>query len=380
MYLPKVHAINIVASLGRKAGGPTITVPALCRYVTLNSSEIDCHIITGSSKSFGENQIPSDIPTLLVNNKYGYARYGHSIHAYIQKIRHGENGILLHDHGQWLPINHASAHFAQKNNIPRVHSPRGMLTPWSRKHLAWKKNLAWILYAKRDFHAATILHATSDLEADEFVTLGAKQPIAVIPNGVVCDFPNSTSVEKCRKALFMSRLHAKKGVVELVEAWRLKKPNEWELIIAGPDESRIIPQLNLSPEDRIRYIGEISGREKWEVLGRSSIFILPSHSENFGMVIAEALLAGTPVITTTGTPWRAIVNHDCGWWIDLNIKNLANCIDNATSLSMSTLAEMGKRGRDFVTVNYSWEFAGKQMAAVYLWLLGFGHRPKCVRQ
>jgi glycosyltransferase involved in cell wall biosynthesis len=106
--------------------------------------------------------------------------------------------------------------------------------------------------------------------------------------------------------------------------------------------------------------------------------LLPSHSENFGIVVAEALASGVPVITTRGTPWRDLIEHRCGWWEEIGASPLAAALEAATALSDDERRAMGQRGRELVERKYSWQRVAADMKAVYAWLLGQGERPDCV--
>ncbi|MEO2036021.1 MAG: glycosyltransferase, partial [Planctomycetaceae bacterium] len=286
--------------------------------------------------------------------------------------------VILHDHGQWLPMNRASAATAREYGIKRIVTPRGMLSPWAMRYKRLKKQVAWQWFGRRDLQQASVLHATSQLEADELRALGARQPIAVIPNGVESVSTCVDEMAKCKQVVFMSRLHAKKGVQELVDAWRTVQPRDWELILAGPDEDNFLATLSLLPTESISYVGEVEGQQKWDLLGKASLFVLPSYSENFGVVVAEALMAGTPVITTHGTPWESLCRHRCGWWIPMTSDTLSETLRQATTLELIDLAAMGSRGRIYAAESFSWPSIGEQMASVYRWMIGRGDPPKCV--
>jgi glycosyltransferase involved in cell wall biosynthesis len=108
------------------------------------------------------------------------------------------------------------------------------------------------------------------------------------------------------------------------------------------------------------------------------LFVLPTFSENFGTVIAEALAAGVPVITTRGTPWEKLRTRQCGWWIDIGVEPLAAALREAISLSDQQRQEMGRRGRCLVEEEYAWPQIGREMNAVYHWVTGRGPRPACI--
>jgi glycosyltransferase involved in cell wall biosynthesis len=148
------------------------------------------------------------------------------------------------------------------------------------------------------------------------------------------------------------------------------------LVLAGPDEQRLLRNREL-PKG-VRYVGAVEGAEKSRLLQHASVFILPSHSENFGVVVAEALMAGVPVIATHGTPWQSLENERCGWWIEMNEVCLRDALLVALETPATELRAMGRRGREFAVRAFSWERIASQMAEVYEWVLGGGAPPACV--
>ena len=295
---------------------------------------------------------------------------------------------LVHDHGIWLPYNWRLSRAAGRCHVPRVVSPRGMLEPWAMQHKRWKKRLAWWLYQRRALSSAVCLHATADSEAESISRLRLNVPVCVIPNGVHA--PAELPVRSWdvgtgnQTALFLSRIHPKKGLPLLVEAWRQIRPHGWKLEIAGPDEAGhragvelLVQKAGLSGE--ITFLGPLEGEAKLQAFSRAGLFILPTYSENFGMAVAEALAHGVPVITTTGTPWEVLQTADCGWWVEPSVHGIAGALKQATDLEVSVRERMGRNGYQLVTSRFTWEAAAQNMVAVYSWLLGRGPRPTCVR-
>jgi glycosyltransferase involved in cell wall biosynthesis len=122
----------------------------------------------------------------------------------------------------------------------------------------------------------------------------------------------------------------------------------------------------------------VEGEAKWNLYRSADLFVLPSHSENFGLVVAEALACGVPVIASRGTPWEDLITHRCGWWVDNRPETLADALREATGLTDEERQAMGARGRDLVKTKYSWSPVAAQMKSVYQWMLGQGPKPECV--
>jgi glycosyltransferase involved in cell wall biosynthesis len=294
---------------------------------------------------------------------------------------------LLHDHGVWLPSNAATALVAWQVGLPFIISTRGMLTDWALMHNRWKKRLAWAGYQKRVLRQADLFHVTSQEEVDVLRELGFGQPAAIIPNGV--PLPDVTTEEQGtfdgHRALFLSRVHPKKGLPMLLDAWATVRPAGWTLDIFGPSEEGHRAELEeqahrLGLEGAVQFSGPVADDEKWDVYRRADLFVLPTHSENFGIVVAEALAAGVPVLTTTGTPWEDLKRHDCGWWVEPTEPELTAALREAVGASDETRQAMGQRGRSLVGDQYSWSGVAANMKAAYQWLLSDGPRPDVLRQ
>ena len=122
----------------------------------------------------------------------------------------------------------------------------------------------------------------------------------------------------------------------------------------------------------------VFGEEKIKLFREASLFVLPSFSENFGIVIAEALASYTPVITTKGTPWEELNKENAGWWINIGVEPLKKALEEAIGSSDKTFIEMGANGRKLVEDKYSMESVGKQMIHLYNWILNKGVKPKFI--
>ena len=113
------------------------------------------------------------------------------------------------------------------------------------------------------------------------------------------------------------------------------------------------------------FVGPKYGDELQREYATADLFVLPTHSENFGSVVIEALAHGLPVITTKGAPWVEIETNRCGWWIDIGVEPLAKTLRTALSLGDKERCEMGQRGRRFVEAKYTWAAVVKAMEQAY---------------
>jgi glycosyltransferase involved in cell wall biosynthesis len=296
---------------------------------------------------------------------------------------------LVHNFGLWTTFNHTVSWLARVSNRPLIYCPMGTLEPWSLAHKRRRKRLGLRVYQRRDLDASSVLHATAESEANHFRALGLRAPIAVIPHGV--DFPEvlprgakkGDGRHPSRVALFMSRLHPKKGLLELVEAWARLRPDGWRMVIAGPDEGGHRHHVEAAIATHrlgacFEFTGSVHGDRKSQLLRDADVFVLPTHSENFGLVVPEALAHGTPVITTTGAPWREIAETRSGWWVEPGVEPLIKALAAAFSAPPHELRAMGERGRAMVKERYGWDAIIRRHIELYHWVLDGGPRPPFV--
>lgn len=295
---------------------------------------------------------------------------------------------VVHTHGLWEPVGHWAARWALRHRVPLVMQPHGMLEPWALGHKARKKRIGMALFQRNDLDAARVLIATSSQEYENIRKLGLRQPVAVIPNGV--DLAASQRVgnepprrpERVRSVLFLSRIHPIKGLLNLMHAWARLAPRGWHLRIAGPDEGGHLAEVmalaeRLGIAESVAFVGEVDGERKSETYRDADLFVLPTFSENFGVVVAEALAHGLPVITTRGAPWADLEAERCGWWIDIGVEPLVDALREVMALGDDERRAMGERGREYVR-RYDWSAIARDTVAVYAWVLGRRPRPDCV--
>lgn len=293
---------------------------------------------------------------------------------------------LLHGQGLWeMPV-HQMAVMARKLGIPYFISARGMLDEWSINHKSLKKKIALAAYQKRDLEGALVLHATSASELRNIRKAGFENAVAVIPNGITVPAEEELLyVKTTGRVLFLSRLVPNKGIEELIDAWQKIKPARKEgfiLDIVGegkPDYVRFLKdKLNEKDEQHIRFHGAAYGKEKESFYKNAELFVLPTYTENFGIVVAEALSYGVPVITTKGAPWEDLETHGAGWWIEIGTEPLKYALEEALLLPAASRAEKGKKGRALVEQKYSIEAVAEQMLELYEWVLQQRDTPSFV--
>jgi len=299
-------------------------------------------------------------------------------------------GSLVHLHGIWDAASLALALLHKPLDCPLVISPRGMLEPWSLAQRRIKKHVAMRLWQHGLLAQATVLHATSQMEYEGFRRLGLRNPVAIVPNGI--DIPPDDVVAgdgsphpgrdddtPLRRCVFLSRLHPKKGLPILLHAWNRLRPQGWSLHIAGASEGgherEIRDIIRTFGLENVFLVGDLRGAAKWHFLGDADLFVLPSHSENFGIAVAEAMAVGVPVITTQGTPWQVLRDHQMGWWVPVDEDSILAAMREAMSEPPPRLRARGERARHYVQDTFGWDSIGDRMRACYDWALERGPLP-----
>ena len=225
------------------------------------------------------------------------------------------------------------------------------------------------------------------MEAYNVYKLGITSPRAVIPNGIETDgYPcrsNSASVKK--QILFLSRIHEKKGIEFLIDAWNelVNDFPEWNIKIVGNGDEEYINQLktkvaNLNLSRCIEILPPVFGQEKIELYQSSALFVLPSYSENFGMVVAEALSCGVPVITSEYTPWDFLNKEKAGWCIKLSIGDMTSALREALNKPLDDLLTMGQNGAKLVRNKFDYRSVAQQTISLYKWISEGGVKPAFV--
>ncbi|MBI1870485.1 MAG: glycosyltransferase [Chlamydiae bacterium] len=353
-------------------GGPIYSLYHLCN--ALVKSGIELKVLTTDMCGRDHLQI-REFPL--------YAPLGYPIYFFRRRffvsVAPGLLGYLL-KMVRWADVVHLTAVYSFPTiptllmcrllSKPIVWSPRGSLERWDgSRRLLVKRIWEWI--CRHVMPQRTFLHVTSEEEAKASETCFKKIPTRIVPNGV--DIPaevKHTNGNGTLRLLYLSRLDPKKGLENLLQACQLlnqNKPLKWTLKIAGFGEPSYVRKIEALLKEsnfgnQVEMVGKVEGDEKEKWFQDTDVFIFPSHTENFGVVVAESLAHGIPVIVSRGTPWKRVEEKDCGLWVENHPESLAQAIEK---ISKMPLRQMGSRGRQWMQEEFSWDQQAKKMSHVY---------------
>jgi glycosyltransferase involved in cell wall biosynthesis len=264
-----------------------------------------------------------------------------------------------------------------------VLSPHGCLGEWCMADGNAKLKKPFLKYLVKPYLKKVIWHATSLQEKNEILALFPKANITIIPNGIYAEEfsqPNYlskqafiekfTGLKNCNHQVIvsMARLHKKKGFDILIEAFArsTKKYPNTLLIIAGEDfgeKKNLLDLVNKHQlEQKVFFIGHIDGQDRVDFFAHADLFALSSHNENFGLVYAEAMAAGTPILASTFTPWQEVENYGIGKWVANEVEHTSKALND---LLASDLKTMGEKSKQFITEHYTWQKIGYQFKELF---------------
>lgn len=382
---------HFLMSLNPKSGGPATSVPIQCLGTQKMGAEM-CFVTSNLSHRYTDKLVNSGVKLYEIKRSHSiFARYFalplKNFFSSFDRLYHPD---ILHYHGVWRISCHRVAQYGKKHGIPYVVNPRGDLELYrvnNNKLKKLKKEIAWRLYVRDDLQRAACILVTSQQEADAVISRGVTSPIAIIPNGMdINDFPSSIHhiLPEKRVVLFLSRVNPIKGLDILIDAWNQlpsDTKNNWELHIVGNSDPEGYEEILKQQVQRyglqqsILFCGPLNGKEKIDKYSSASVFVLPTRNENFGNVVAEAMLCECPVITTKNAPWECIQENNLGWWIDLSVANLVKSLSEAMNASDEERLSLGKKSRQYIINHLSSDSVAKNTYELYEWILSKQNKP-----
>ncbi len=265
-------------------------------------------------------------------------------------------------HSSWtFPVWYASF-LAKRHGKSLVLTPNGSFDPMRLQKSKWKKCLAapvdrWCLRQARFVQAACAAEIKWIKTFEPLVKDIREIPLGVDIPGSVAAVPEHGGL----KLLYLGRIHYLKGIDLLIEAMRKLNSKDVSLTIAGVDEEGPLTRFGDISGLNIKVLPPVFGADKINLINEHDCLILPSRTESYGIVVAEALAQARPVIVSNAAPWHDVREHDCGWFVEPAVDALVNAIKECKECSPKRRFEMGGRGRKLVADKFSWQAIAKMI-------------------
>ena len=373
-----MRLVHVIPHIDQEASGPSYSVPRLCESLSALEHEVELSCLAAT------RPIPS--VNIDVHRQWPIlSRFAISTSHARSLRRKCEHVDIVHNHSLWSMVNVTAGLVVPGTHAKLVTSPRGTLSSWSLGRRKLLKSLLWPLQ-RQALQRADLIHATSEDEYRDIRAQRFNAPVAIISNGVdLPALPSSKNMKRQRTLLFLGRIHPTKCIERLLCAWRKLQDGhpKWRLLIVGPGDADYVDEMHkLAVElncERVEFSEAVYQASKSRAYFEADLFVLPSHSENFGMTVAEALAHGCPALVSRGAPWSGLESEGCGWWVDNDVTSLTSALGRAMLLQPQALEQMGRKGREWMERDFGWSSIAHQMAAVYRWLIERGEPPACIR-
>lgn len=295
-------------------------------------------------------------------------------------------GHLVHFHGLWQPSHSRLSRECRARGIPYLVSPHGMLEPWAWRHKRWKKWPYFLLIERRHLAGAAALLATAPGEAQRLRRFAPRVRLETLPLGLTGDagpdYPHARQqlgwAPEEVVLLFLSRLHVKKGPDLLLRALAgMKWPPVTRLVMVGDGDPRYVEGLkrfaaeNADRLPRLDWVGAVWGDARWKYFQGAELFCLPSHSENFGLAVLEAIQVGTPALTTVDTPWATEFASDRGYIAEPRVESLRKQLQRFFQTPRQSTEERAALA-SWARARFAWDKLAARYVALYESLLARG--------
>src|ERR1051325_1630180 len=367
-----MRVLHVIPSVADRSGGPATAIVPMCR--ALMQQGIDVQLVSTGVEEAGEYK---GVPAQLFPAELGASfKYSRPLASWLNaNVRHFD---LAHVHAVFNHSSAAAARACRRANVPYIIRPLGTLDPWSMTQKSLRKRVFWQFAGKGMMQGAAAVHYTSEAEklaTERFTGLNHGR---VVPLGIETTAARSRealgeyfpSLAHDKYVLVLSRLHPKKALDVLIEAFRSLKFSPWRLVLAGdgPDEYVAKLKRTAASDPRILFTGWVDGDRKNALLSCASLLALPSHQENFGLCVMEALSHSVPVLVSPDVNLAPeIVTANAGWIAAIDTDSLKAKLAEA----LSDDAERAKRGRAGrqLSQRYSWENTAVRLVQLYQHIL-----------
>jgi glycosyltransferase involved in cell wall biosynthesis len=382
-----MRVLHVIPGIAPRYGGPSTAILPMCAALSRLPGlqvEIAATDADGAGRAIDPKSLPPcPVPLHLFRRDFSEQwKFSRGLAGWLW--HHARDYDLLHVHALWSFSTAAACAAARRHGVPLVVRPCGMLSPYTWERGAWKKRLYWLAVERRNLAGARWIHVTSRGEAEEVEALGLPPPV-VIPQGIdeaAWQIESRPDYLRGRCGdlagdrpivLFLSRLHPKKGVTDyLLPAFARLKSDAVLAIAGGPDEHEpgyeaqvraAVERLGLSR--RVVLLGPVRPEERWWLFDGAAAFVLPSHSENFGIVVAEAMARGVPVVVSDAVQASDhVLRAAAGRVVPLDVGAVASALDRLLGAPTTSTA-MGERGRRYVREQLGWDSIACQIARSY---------------
>ncbi|GAA5511086.1 glycosyltransferase [Novipirellula caenicola] len=389
----------LTRSTSRDAGGIFEVECALAREL----SQRGCSV-----RAFGahDGQSNSDAKSWEPVKPCTFPYYGDNSYRYSPQLKRAfmvESFEICHLHSLWSFTSSIASKWANETGQPLLVSPNGMLDPWALKNSAWKKKLISALIEKKMLSRAACLQANTNKDVADYRNFGLTNPIATIPNGVYVpelgELPplqERFCLSERKRVVYLGRIHRKKGLANMIHAWSRSRDDAeaygWQFVIAGRDEGGHLSELKqicrehdlrvgeglVDEQAEVLFNGPTYGKEKFDLLTQTHLFVLPSFSEGLPMAVLEAWAHQTPVMMTPEC--NLGIGFEVGAAVSIapNPESIQEGLRSVFNRSSDELSTMGRFGYDLVNSQFVWASVAQQMHKLYEWMLGGGACPDFV--
>jgi glycosyltransferase involved in cell wall biosynthesis len=384
--------LHIIGSVDPRGGGPIEGIFASAEVWFRHGHER--HIVSLDAPNDPWVQ-QSPVPTFAVGidsrwyaslrKIFAWLRYGYTPHLVPWLRAHASNYDAIIVNGLWNYASFGTWRALHNSKVPYFVFTHGMLDPWFNEAYPTKtffKSIYWKLCEHKVLRDARGVMFTCEEErqlapksfspyiAREFVVGYGTRDIEGDPQSQNATFIAHVPALKGRRfILFLSRIHPKKGVDLLIQAFARYADTfpDLDLVIAGPDQTGSKSELQklareLGVDNRIYWPGMLSGDAKWGAFRSAAFFVLPSHQENFGIVVAEAMALAKPVLITNKVNiWREIEADGAGLVVNDDVEAIAAGLHKMCALSAPQRDAIGRKARQSFLDRYDLEKNAMQL-------------------
>lgn len=284
---------------------------------------------------------------------------GHEAHVFV------EGNTIIHGHGLYVYPNMVFGRLTRTQAKPLVYHVHGFFEPWILQRSRWKKRVAHWMFENANFKHVRLWRALTGREADQIkAVVGPNARVVVAPNGMDLAAVKPAQFARPggrRRALFLARLHPKKGLDLLLRAWAQagSAATDWELVIAGPDEGGHGAQVrqwvaSAGLTSSVSFTGSVSGAAKYDLIASADLFVLTSYSEGLPMAPLEAMAAGLPVALTHECNLPEAGQAGAGWLCAAEQAAVNGMLAQALRADDTERRQRGAAGRALVEQSFSW--------------------------